>query len=143
MASRGDRACNGPEFERQSQQAPEVIDNRAEAAPQVWQEAVLSPPQQQSSSPEISPARAEKYGTYHAQESLLPHAEKPLGGSESEGKRHGRSSRIAGLPAWAFWLLLIVLGLVIIGASIGGAIGGVGAEKKHDDAAADLTTSTT
>ncbi|KAF2168879.1 hypothetical protein M409DRAFT_20893 [Zasmidium cellare ATCC 36951] len=53
-----------------------------------------------------------------------------------------RGHRIARMPVWAFWLLLGALGLVVIGASVGGAVGGSAAVRSHDSSN-DLNTSGT
>ncbi|KAK4499889.1 hypothetical protein PRZ48_008075 [Zasmidium cellare] len=58
----------------------------------------------------------------------------------AEQRRGGR--RIAGLPVWAFWLILGALGLVVIGASVGGAVGGSAAMKSHDSSSASNPSST-
>jgi hypothetical protein len=39
------------------------------------------------------------------------------------------SRRIRGLKPWLFWLILAIVSLVVIGASVGGAIGGTLAAK--------------
>lgn len=50
------------------------------------------------------------------------------------GKPAARSkgARIGGLPVLWFWLLLALLGFVVIGASVGGAVGGSAATKASE-----------
>ena len=39
-------------------------------------------------------------------------------------KKQKPSRRIGGLKPWLFWLILAIVGLIVIGASVGGAVGG-------------------
>jgi hypothetical protein len=43
---------------------------------------------------------------------------------ESYAEKDKASKRIGGMKPWLFWLILAIVGLVVIGASVGGAVGG-------------------
>lgn len=60
-----------------------------------------------------------------------PHADEKISKSSPR--------RIAGLPVWGFWLLISVIGLVVIGASVGGAVGGSQSAKDHSSGQATTT----
>ena len=128
MEQTRDKASDAPEFNQDSVQAPERVEG--DPAPQVWH------PQQHQrqhfgpdslNNPQGYPqSYSLNYGQQNQPQNIKSQAEE----SHATEKRDN-SRRLAGLPVWAFWLLLVVFGLVIVGSSIGGAIGGTSASKSH------------
>jgi hypothetical protein len=60
-------------------------------------------------------------------------ARSPLADKQEEGYSaalKGKSGKIGGLRPWVFWVLILVAGVVIVGASIGGAVGGTRAAQR-------------
>lgn len=118
-----DHASSAPEFNTNSIQYPEVntiSTQYPEVADQAWshhvsrydKNAATAGVSQVDSSPFLEPDEQEKIAAQATQS--------PTG------------RRIAGLPAWAFWLVLCAVSLIVIGASVGGALGGTAAMKTHD-----------
>lgn len=86
-----------------------------------------------------SPQRAAEDGlhVYHEapQHYIAPKVQDPYYGEQSEkivtsAETPHQDRRIAGLRPIAFWLVIIVIGLIVIAASVGGAVGGTRASSK-------------
>jgi hypothetical protein len=54
--------------------------------------------------------------------------------TDSDRLKVTSSKRIGGLKPWLFWLILAIVSLIVIGASIGGAVGGSLAAKRSSNA---------
>lgn len=60
---------------------------------------------------------------------LQPTIAVPDGKYEHSDEAHSKNKRIGGLRPVTFWLLILSLGLIIVGGSVGGAVGGTRASK--------------
>jgi hypothetical protein len=79
------------------------------------------------------PERINEGGLHPVEESLHPIEHKDQGKeawvhhyavTDSYTPKDSPSKRIGGLDPWLFWLILATISLVVVGASVGGAIGG-------------------
>lgn len=67
-----------------------------------------------------------------------PHSSRYHAAEEQDTSAERR--RIAGLPTWAFWLVNAIIGLVIVGASVGGAVGRTVGSNNEDSSPAAMAT---
>ena len=72
---------------------------------------------------------------YHAPDEVVD--EKAFAAAPVDGKR----DRIAGLKPGMFWIVIVLIALIVIGASVGGAVGGTRASKNDTPASAQSTVS--
>jgi hypothetical protein len=89
------------------------------------------------------PKEAQQYTYPHGENtnSQEPYHQQATGVSvktDNQGDKLQR--RIGGLKPWVFWLLIIAIGVVIVGASVGGAVGGARAAKGSSASPVSLTS---
>lgn len=93
-----------------------------------------------------SPQRAAEDGlhVYHEapQHYIAPKGEEPYYGAQSEKivtstEAPHQDRKIAGLRPKAFWIAIIIIGLIVIAASVGGAVGGTRASSKSTSTPAE------
>ena len=61
---------------------------------------------------------------------------------EASGERR-HDGRVAGLSEKMFWIVIVLIAVIVIAASVGGAIGGTCSNQKHDSAGVSATITKT